>query len=93
MIEHIAVKGYRLFRDFETDLQPGINVLIGANASGKSTLAEALRIIHSCALGPLPPGLEGRRAIGEPFHPASDGIITCVVKLSVPDVAPDGNTA
>lgn len=88
MIEHLAVKGYRLFRDFETDLQPGINVLIGANATGKSTLAEALRMIRSCANGPLPPGLEDRRAIGEPFHPASDGAITFVARLRIPVVAP-----
>ena len=92
MIEHIAVKGYRLFRDFETALQPGINVLIGANATGKSTLAEGFRIIRSCAEGPLPPGLEGRQAMGELFHPTADGVITCLVDLSVPDAAPHGNT-
>jgi predicted ATPase len=92
MIEHLAVQGYRLFRDFETDLQPGINVLIGANASGKSTLAEALGILHSCAQGPLFPGLEERRAMGDPFHPAANGQITFKVQFSVPDAAPDGNT-
>ena len=72
MIEHIAVKGYRLFRDFETDLQPGINVLIGANASGKSTLLELLRIIQSSALGPIKPGMEPRPLPGRVFHPLGE---------------------
>lgn len=91
MIEHLAIKGYRLFKDFETDLQPGINVLIGANASGKSTLAEALAILHSCSQGPVPAGLEDRRAIGDPFHPDADGQITWVVRLFLPDAVPDGH--
>jgi len=72
MIEHIAVKGYRLFRDFETGLQPGINVLIGANASGKSTLVELLRIIQSSALGPIKPGIEPRPLPGRVFHPLGE---------------------
>ena len=63
------VKGYRVFRDFGTDLKPGINVLIGTNGSGKSTLVELLRIIQSCCLGPVPPGIERRPGAGTVFHP------------------------
>jgi len=72
MIEQIRVKGYRLFKDFETKLQPGINVLIGANASGKSSLVELLRIIQSCCLGTVKPGIELRPMPGKVFHPAGE---------------------
>jgi putative ATP-dependent endonuclease of OLD family len=42
MIERIVIKGYRLFRDL--DLQPnvGMNIIVGDNESGKSTLLEAI---------------------------------------------------
>lgn len=82
MIERIAVKGYRLFRDFETDLQPGINVLIGANATGKSTLVELLRIAQSCCLGPLPVGIEPKPIAGQVFHPKAGGTMRWQVTLS-----------
>lgn len=35
-IEHFHIKGFRSFADIEFHLQPGANVLIGANGSGKS---------------------------------------------------------
>ena len=44
MIESIRVTGFRLLRDFFADLGP-INVIIGANATGKSTLLDCLRMI------------------------------------------------
>jgi predicted ATPase len=93
MIEHIKVNGYRLFKDFETKLQPGINVLLGANATGKSSFIELLRIIHSCALGPvLPPGLEAAPALGNPFHPDAEETIVCTVALNLPQRGEDPNT-
>lgn len=80
MIEHIRVKGYRLFKDFETKLQPGINVLIGANATGKSTLVELLRIVQSCCLGSLRRAIEPRGLPGEVFRP--DGPAELVIGLT-----------
>jgi len=85
MIEHIRVRGYRLFKDFETKLQPGINVIIGANATGKSSFVELLRIIHTCAVGPLlPPGLEAAPALGKPFHPSAGEAMSCGLTLNLP---------
>jgi len=86
MIEHIHVKGYRLFKDFETKLQPGINVLIGANASGKSSLVEFLRIIQSCAEGPIPPGIETKPSAGEVFHPDAGQFMSLGVELAMTSV-------
>jgi len=83
MVEHIAVKGYRLFRDFETDLQPGINLFVGANGSGKSTLVELLRIIQSCALGSVKPGIETRPLPGKVFHPLGEESIVWALTVSL----------
>ncbi|MFP4379923.1 MAG: AAA family ATPase, partial [Candidatus Sumerlaeia bacterium] len=37
-LEKIAIKNFALFRDVELNLCPGINVIIGANATGKTML-------------------------------------------------------
>ncbi len=55
MIRKVAIRNYRLFRDFNLELTPGLNVLVGANESGKSTLIEAISV-----------GLTGRLN-GKPF--------------------------
>lgn len=44
MITKILIRNYRLFRSFDLDLRDGINTLIGANATGKSTLLEAINL-------------------------------------------------
>ena len=55
MIERIIIRGYRLFRDFEMAPKSGLNVIVGGNEAGKSTLLEAI------ALG-LTGRVNGRRA-------------------------------
>jgi predicted ATPase len=84
MIARISVRGYRLLRKFATALDPGINVLIGANGSGKSTLVDFLRIIKSCCLGPLPPGIEDRPTLGSVFHPTAGNRIEWDITLASP---------
>jgi len=42
MIEKIRIRGYRKFRDVEIRPRPGLNIVVGNNESGKSTLLEAL---------------------------------------------------
>ena len=44
MIRKIAIRNYRLFREFDLDLGPGLNILVGNNDSGKSTLIEAINL-------------------------------------------------
>ena len=52
MIKTIELEGYRLLDDFKADLGP-LTVVIGANATGKSTLISALQLITSCVGLPL----------------------------------------
>ena len=44
MITRIVVKGYRLFEDFELEPNPGTNIVVGDNESGKSSLLEAIAL-------------------------------------------------
>lgn len=52
MITRIKFEGYRLLSDFEADLKP-LNVVIGANASGKSSLIDSLRLVRECCEYPV----------------------------------------
>lgn len=47
MITEIEIGGYRLLDDFKADFKP-LNVVIGANAVGKSTLIDCLQLIAQC---------------------------------------------
>ena len=44
VIRKVAIRNYRLFRDFDLELTPGLNILVGSNDSGKSTLIEAISL-------------------------------------------------
>jgi len=44
MIERIVVRGYRLFQNFELEPDKGLNIIVGGNEAGKSTLLEAISI-------------------------------------------------
>lgn len=50
MITTLAVSGYRSLRDVRIDLGP-LNVVTGANGSGKSSLYRALRLLADAAQG------------------------------------------
>lgn len=48
MITHLSVKNYRSLKDMELPLGP-LNVLIGANGSGKSNILDVLRLVRDVA--------------------------------------------
>ena len=57
MISSLKMSGYRLLDEFSADFGP-LTVVIGANATGKSTLIDALRLICQCAELPLQKALD-----------------------------------
>lgn len=57
MIQTLEVRGFRLLDDFEADLGQ-ITVVIGANATGKSTLLDCLQVICQSAERPINDVLE-----------------------------------
>ncbi|MCT7780923.1 MAG: AAA family ATPase, partial [Lactobacillus iners] len=42
MIKKVIIKGYRKFKDFKFEPEGGMNIVVGDNESGKSTLFEAI---------------------------------------------------
>lgn len=49
-IQKISIKNYRCFRDFSMEFQKGLNVIIGANNSGKTGLLYAIRLLNEPVL-------------------------------------------
>jgi len=45
MIRRIAIRNYRLFRSFDLEVAPDVNILVGRNDTGKSTLLEAINLV------------------------------------------------
>lgn len=43
-IRKIKIHNFKCFREFETDLNPGLNILVGDNEAGKSTILEAIHL-------------------------------------------------
>jgi predicted ATPase len=63
----IAIQGYRPFERFEA--HPGaLTVIIGANATGKSSLFDFLRLVRFAASNPLPPEIDPSGAGRMVFH-------------------------
>lgn len=60
-IERVIVKNYRVLRDADVALQPTLNVIVGDNESGKSTLLEAINLALRCQLN--------RRSALQELHP------------------------
>lgn len=58
MITKLRIRGYRIFREFAFAPNPKLNLIIGANESGKSTLLEAMALA-------LTGRVNGRRASEE----------------------------
>ena len=66
-IELIEVSGYRPFSGFQAALGD-LTVIIGANASGKSSFFDFLRFVSFAASNPLPPEIDPRSAGKMLFH-------------------------
>lgn len=44
MITRIHIRGYRIYKDFNLLPNPKMNILVGGNDAGKSTLMEAVSL-------------------------------------------------
>jgi len=51
MIRKLQVDNYKSLRNFELDLRP-FNVIVGANAAGKSNIIDALSFLQDCVILP-----------------------------------------
>ena len=46
-LEHIALRGFRNYRELMLEFDPGVNLLVGDNAQGKTNLLEAIGYLGS----------------------------------------------
>lgn len=75
VVQTIEISGYRPFERFNADFGD-LTVLIGANATGKSSLFDFLRFLSFAASNPLPPEIDPRSAGKMLFHSGSTERIT-----------------
>lgn len=81
-LTRIEIDGYRPFREFAAE--PGeLTVIIGANATGKSSLFDFLRFVHRAATDPLPPEIDERAAGKALFHAGRPERITFALTLDL----------
>lgn len=66
-LSSIAIKGYRPFRDFSADLG-SLEVLVGANGAGKSSLFELLRFLRDGMTQDIPPEIVAGAIGQQVFH-------------------------
>ena len=52
-LKRLTLTNFRVFEQATFDFQPGMNLLVGINGSGKSSVLDALRILLSSALSKL----------------------------------------
>ena len=46
-IKRVKIKGFRTFLDFEIDLKESLEIIVGANNSGKSNFLRALDLFFN----------------------------------------------
>jgi predicted ATPase len=66
-LRSITIHGYRPFRDFSARLGP-LEVIVGANGSGKSSLFEFLRLLRDAAYQDFPPEILSGSIGQQIFH-------------------------
>ena len=50
MIRRLIVKGFRKLRDFDWSPSDGMNILVGDNSAGKSTILDAIELVMTCRM-------------------------------------------
>jgi putative ATP-dependent endonuclease of OLD family len=76
ILTRIVIKNYRGLRDFSLELTSGLNILVGDNDSGKTTVLEAIRLALT--------GRVGDRLAGQglsPYHFNQDAAAEYITKI------------
>lgn len=80
-LTHIGIKGYRPFKDFQASFGP-LEVIVGANAAGKSSLFEFLRFLRDGMRREIPPSIVPGSVGQQPFHVPGDETISWAARIS-----------
>lgn len=83
MITHVEIDGFKMFRDFQVDLEP-LQVIVGPNAAGKSNFFDALLLLSHLADADLRTAFQQLRGdAGELFTLQPDGTRGTRMKFAV----------
>lgn len=58
MLRKVLIRNYRAFKDFKLEFSRGVNIIVGSNDAGKSTLLEAINLALTARLHGNPIGTE-----------------------------------
>ena len=67
MLKHVRVDGFRSLVDFAIDLEPGINVIVGANGTGKTNFVSFLDFLGAMIEGHLSSAIADSQGAGAVF--------------------------
>ena len=87
MIRKLIIKGFRSLRDFTWCPQNGMNILVGDNGSGKSTILDAIELAMTCrikgkpARGELSPYWFNREMVAEFYDALENSIDSSSVEV------------
>jgi predicted ATPase len=91
MLERIRIQGYRALRDVTIEVTPGVPlVVIGANATGKSSLLDALAVLCKVAQGQVGRALHDRGGWGAVSWRGDAPTIEWTVRFAADSFAADG---
>lgn len=83
MLTRIEINGFKTFEDFSLDLNP-FAVILGANASGKSNLFDAIQLLSNLATKGLREATQGLRGeVHELFRTGKEGIPASKIQMAV----------
>ena len=85
MLKRITLRGFKSFADADIELGP-FTLIVGANASGKSNLRDALKLLHGVGLG-----YTLAEIIGEKYGPGGV-LVWRGIRGGVREVATHGRT-
>jgi putative ATP-dependent endonuclease of OLD family len=89
MISKIRIQGYRLYEDETIAFKPKLNIVVGGNESGKSTLVEAIglamtgRLAGKLAQEELNPFWFNQKAVREYFEKVKAGAAATAPEISI----------
>jgi len=86
-LTRIEVDGYRPLRGFVAEPRE-LTVIIGANATGKSSFFDFLRFVRQAVTAPLPPEIDERAAGKSLFHAGRPERITFALTLDLRQTVP-----
>lgn len=47
-IKKVKIQNFKCYREFEIELNDGLNIVVGNNDAGKSTILEAINLAPNC---------------------------------------------